>query len=134
MAGNAIATAWIQVLPSLDGLQAALVKASAGAVLTPKVMPAASSGKLFSNAGSMFAGLFNNNFGKVTQTGITGAFQRGLGRITGQFQSLGKSSASSFATGFSGYIGADGLGTYLRLGATGAAIGVLSSAISKVGG
>ena len=134
MAGNAIATAWIQVLPSLDGLQAALVKQSAGAVLTPKVMPAASSGKLFSTAGSMFAGLFNNNFGKVTQTGLAGAFQRGLGRITGQFQSLGKTSASSFATGFSGYIGAGGLGTYLRLGATGAAIGVLSSTVGKLGG
>ena len=134
MAGNAIATAWIQVLPSLDGLQAALVKQSAGAVLTPKVMPAASSGKLFSTAGSMFAGLFNNNFGKATQTGLAGAFQRGLGRITGQFQSLGKSSASSFATGFSGYIGAGGLGTYLRLGATGAAIGVLSSTVGKLGG
>ena len=134
MAGNAIATAWIQVLPSLDGLQAALVKQSAGAVLTPKVMPAASSGKLFSTAGTAFAGLFNNNFGKVTQTGLAGAFQRGLGRITGQFQSLGKSSASSFATGFSGYIGAGGLGTYLRLGATGAAIGVLSSTVGKLGG
>ena len=82
-------------------------------------MPAASSGKLFSTAGSMFAGLFNNNFGKVAQTGLAGAFQRGLGRITGQFQSLGKSSASSFATGFSGYIGAGGLGTYLRLGRDG---------------
>lgn len=133
MAGNTIATAWIQVLPSLDGLQAALVRASAGAVLTPKVQPAASSGKLFNTAGKTFASLFNSSFGKNTQTGIRSAFQASLSRITSQFQSSGSASGKSFNAALRKYFGNDGISSYLKIGAAVASVGSLTAAFTGLG-
>ena len=54
MAKGSIATAWIQVLPSLEGLQSALVKASKGAVLTPTVQPKMSgaASRMFKTSGT----------------------------------------------------------------------------------
>ncbi len=133
MAKESIATAWIQVLPSLDGLQSALVKASRGSTITPKVTIPSTAASMFTKSGSLLGGLFSTSFNKQSGSGMTGAFGSIFDELTGKSYKAGRSSASSFATGFSGYIGADGLGTYLRLGALGAALAVTGNQVANIG-
>ena len=133
MAKASIATAWIQVLPSLDGLQSALVKASRGSTLTPKIELPSTASSMFDKSGSLLGGLFSTSFNKESGSGMTGAFGRIFNELTGASAKVGRSSASSFATGFSGYIGAGGLGTYLRLGALGAALAVAGNQVASIG-
>lgn len=133
MAKASIATAWIQVLPSLDGLQSALVKASRGSTITPKVTIPSTASSMFSKSGSLLGGLFSTSFSEKNSSGMTGAFERIFNELTGSSAKAGRNSASSFATGFSGYIGEGGLGTYLRLGALGAALAVTSNQVANIG-
>ena len=133
MAKAAIATAWIQVLPSLDGLQSALVKASRGSTITPKVELPSTASSMFTKSGSLLGGLFSTSFNKQSSGGLSGAFGRIFNELTGTSAKAGRSSASAFATGFSGYIGAGGLGTYLRLGALGAGLAVTANQVANIG-
>ena len=132
MAKASIATAWIQVLPSLDGLQSALVKASRGSTITPKVTIPSTASSMFNKSGSLLGSLFSNSFNKKNSSGLTGAFGRIFNELTGTSSKAGRKSASSFATGFSGYIGAGGLGTYLRLGALGAGLAVAANQVASI--
>ena len=88
---------------------------------------------MFSKSGSLLGGLFSNSFSEKNSSGMTGAFGRIFNELTGSSAKAGRSSASSFATGFSGYIGAGGLGTYLRLGALGASLAVTANQVSNIG-
>ena len=133
MAKASIATAWIQVLPSLDGLQSALVKASRGSTITPKVELPSTAASMFNKSGSLLGGLFSTSFNKQSSSGMTGAFSRIFNELTGTSAKAGRDSASAFATGFSGYIGAGGLGTYLRLGALGASLAVTANQVASIG-
>ena len=133
MAKASIATAWIQVLPSLDGLQSALVKASRGSTITPKVALPSTAASMFNKSGSLLGGLFSTSFNKQSSGGMAGAFGRIFNELTGTSAKMGRGSASAFATGFSGYIGAGGLGTYLRLGALGASLAVTANQVANIG-
>ena len=64
MAKASIATAWIQVLPSLDGLQSALVKASRGSTITPKVTIPSTASSMFNKSGALLGSLFSDSFDK----------------------------------------------------------------------
>ena len=88
---------------------------------------------MFDKSGSLLGGLFSTSFNKQSESGMTGAFGRIFNELTGTSAKAGRSSASSFATGFSGYVGADGLGTYLRLGALGAALAVTGNQVANIG-
>lgn len=122
MAKGSIATAWIQVLPSLEGLQSALVKASKGAVLTPTVQPkmSGSASRMFKNSGtglsSIFSGSFNKNLN--LQGGVKGA----LNGVFASFTAGGQRSANAFGNSFSNL----DIGKYLNTAA--AVAGVLSVA------
>lgn len=101
MAKGSIATAWIQVLPSLEGLQSALVKASKGAVLTPSVQPRMASGasRLFSSNGLGLSRLFSGSFNKGLS--LQGGVRNALSGVSSVFGTGGRRSAAVFGNGFS---------------------------------
>lgn len=128
MAKGSIATAWIQVLPSLEGLHSALVKASKGAVLTPAVQPKLASGtsRLFSSHGLGMSRLFSGSFNKSLnlQGGVKGA----LNGVSASFGSGGRRSADAFGSGFANL----DLGKYLNAAAAIAAVASVGKAVKGV--
>nr|DAF95143.1 MAG TPA: Tail tape measure [Siphoviridae sp. ctICF6] len=128
MAKGSIATAWIQVLPSLEGLQSALVKASKGAVLTPAVQPKLASGtsRLFASHGLGMSKLFSGSFNKSLnlQGGVKGA----LNGVFASFGSGGRRSANAFGNGFANL----DLGKYLNAAAAVAAVASVGKAVKTV--
>lgn len=128
MAKGSIATAWIQVLPSLEGLQSALVKASKGAVLTPTVQPKMSgtASRMFKNSGtglsSIFSGSFNKNLN--LQGGVKGA----LNGVFASFTAGGQRSANAFGNSFSNL----DIGKYLNTAAAVAGIVSVANAVKNV--
>lgn len=128
MAKGSIATAWIQVLPSLEGLHSALVKASKGAVLTPAVQPKLASGtsRLFSSHGLGMSRLFSGSFNKSLnlQGGVKGA----LNTVSASFGSGGRRSADAFGNGFATL----DLGKYLNAAAAVAAVASVGTAVKGV--
>lgn len=128
MAKGSIATAWIQVLPSLEGLHSALVKASKGAVLTPAVQPKLASGtsRLFSSHGLGMSRLFSGSFNKSLnlQDGVKGA----LNSVSASFGSSGRRSADVFGSGFATL----DLGKYLNAAAAIAAVASVGTAVKNV--
>lgn len=128
MAKGSIATAWIQVLPSLEGLHSALVKASKGAVLTPAVQPKLASGtsRLFASHGLGMSRLFSGSFNKSLnlQGGVKGA----LNSVFPSFGSSGRRSADAFGSGFATL----DLGKYLNAAAAIAAVASVGKAVKGV--
>lgn len=128
MAKGSIATAWIQVLPSLEGLHSALVKASKGAVLTPAVQPKLASGtsRLFSSHGLGMSRLFSDSFNKSLnlQGGVKGA----LNTVSASFDSSGRRSADAFGSGFATL----DLNKYLNAAAAIAAVASVGTAVKNV--
>lgn len=128
MAKGSIATAWIQVLPSLEGLQSALVKASKGAVLTPAVQPKLASGasRLFTAHGlgmsKLFSGSFNKNLN--LQGGVKGA----LNSVFASFTAGGRRSADAFGNSFATL----DIGKYLNAAAAIAAVASVGKAVKGV--
>lgn len=128
MAKGSIATAWIQVLPSLEGLQSALVKASKGAVLTPAVQPKLASGtsRLFASHGLGMSKLFSGSFNKSLdlQGGVKGA----LNSVFSSFGSSGRRSADAFGNGFATL----DINKYLNAAAAIAAVASVGNAVKNV--
>lgn len=128
MAKGSIATAWIQVLPSLEGLQSALVKASKGAVLTPAVQPKLASGtsRLFTSHGLGMSKLFSGSFNKSLnlQGGVKGA----LNGVFASFTAGGRRSANAFGDSFASL----DLGKYLNTAAAIAAVASVGKAVKTV--
>lgn len=128
MAKGSIATAWIQVLPSLEGLHSALVKASKGAVLTPAVQPKMASGtsRLFASHGLGMSRLFSGSFNKSLnlQGGVKGA----LNSVFPSFGSSGRRSADAFGSGFATL----DLGKYLNAAAAIAAVASVGKVVKGV--
>lgn len=128
MAKGSIATAWIQVLPSLEGLHSALVKASKGAVLTPAVQPKMASGtsRLFASHGLGMSRLFSGSFNKSLnlQGGVKGA----LNGVSASFGSSGRRLADAFGSGFATL----DLGKYLNAAAAIAAVASVGKAVKGV--
>ena len=128
MAKGSIATAWIQVLPSLEGLHSALVKASKGAVLTPAVQPKLASGtsRLFSSHGLGMSRLFSGSFNKSLnlQGGVKGA----LNGVSASFGAGGRRSANAFGSEFATL----DLGKYLNAAAAIAAVASVGKAVKGV--
>lgn len=128
MAKGSIATAWIQVLPSLEGLQSALVKASKGAVLTPAVQPKLASGtsRLFTSHGLGMSKLFSGSFNKSLnlQGGVKGA----LNGVFASFTAGGRRSANAFGDSFASL----DLGKYLNTAAAIAAVASVGKAVKGV--
>lgn len=128
MAKGSIATAWIQVLPSLEGLHSALVKASKGAVLTPAIQPKLASGasRLFSSHGLGMSRLFSGSFNKSLnlQGGVKGA----LDGVSASFGAGGRRSANAFGGEFANL----DLGRYLNAAAAIAAVASVGKAVRTV--
>jgi tape measure domain-containing protein len=128
MAKGSIATAWIQVLPSLEGLQSALVKASKGAVLTPAVQPklASGTGRLFASHGLGMSQLFSGSFNKSLdlQGGVKGA----LNGVFSSFTTGGRRSANAFGDSFANL----DLGRYLNTAAAIVAVASVGNAVKNV--
>lgn len=128
MAKGSIATAWIQVLPSLEGLQSALVKASKGAVLTPDVQPKLASGtsRLFTSHGLGMSKLFSGSFNKSLnlQGGVKGA----LTGVSASFTAGGRRSANAFGNSFASL----DIGKYLNTAAAIAAVASVGKAVKGV--
>lgn len=128
MAKGSIATAWIQVLPSLEGLQSALVKASKGAVLTPAIQPKLASGtsRLFTSHGLGMAQLFSGSFNKSLdlQGGVKGA----LNGVFASFTTGGRRSANAFGDSFASL----DIGKYLNTAAAIAAVASVGNAVKNV--
>lgn len=128
MAKGSIATAWIQVLPSLEGLQSALVKASKGAVLTPAIQPKLASGtsRLFASNGLGMSKLFSGSFNKSLnlQGGVKGA----LNNVFASFTTGGRRSANAFGNSFASL----DLGKYLNTAAAIAAVASVGKAVKTV--
>lgn len=128
MAKGSIATAWIQVLPSLEGLQSALVKASKGAVLTPAVQPKLASGtsRLFASHGLGMSRLFSGSFNKSLdlQGGVKGA----LNGVFASFTAGGRRSANAFGDSFANL----DLGKYLNTAAAIVAVASVGKAVKNV--
>lgn len=128
MAKGSIATAWIQVLPSLEGLQSALVKASKGAVLTPAIQPKLASGtsRLFTSHGLGMSKLFSGSFNKSLdlQGGVKGA----LDGVFASFTAGGRRSANAFGNSFATL----DLGRYLNAAAAIAAVASVGNAVKNV--
>lgn len=128
MAKGSIATAWIQVLPSLEGLQSALVKASKGAVLTPAVQPKLASGtsRLFTSHGLGMSKLFSGSFNKSLnlQGGVKGA----LDGVFASFTAGGRRSANAFGDSFANL----DLGRYLNTAAAIVAVASVGKAVKNV--
>lgn len=128
MAKGSIATAWIQVLPSLEGLHSALVKASKGAVLTPAVQPklASGTGRLFTSHGLGMSQLFSGSFDKGLdlQGGVKGA----LNGVFASFTAGGRRSANAFGDSFANL----DLGKYLNTAAAIVAVASVGNAVKNV--
>ena len=128
MAKGSIATAWIRVLPSLEGLQSALVKASKGAVLTPTVQPkmSGSASRMFKNSGTGLSSIFSGAFAKnlSLQGGVKGA----LNGVFASFTAGGQRSANAFGNSFSNL----DIGKYLNTAAAVAGIVSVSRAVKNV--
>lgn len=128
MAKGSIATAWIQVLPSLEGLQSALVKASKGAVLTPAIQPklASGTGRLFTSHGLGMSKLFSGSFNKSLdlQGGVKGA----LNGVFASFTTGGRRSANAFGDSFANL----DLGKYLNTAAAIVAVASVGNAVKNV--
>lgn len=128
MAKGSIATAWIQVLPSLEGLQSALVKASKGAVLTPAIQPKLASGtsRLFTSHGLGMSKLFSGSFNKSLnlQGGVKGA----LNSVFASFTASGRRSADAFGASFAKL----DIGKYLNAAAAIAAVASVGKAVKGV--
>lgn len=128
MAKGSIATAWIQVLPSLEGLQSALVKASKGAVLTPAIQPKLASGtsRLFTAHGLGMSKLFSGSFNKSLnlQGGVKGA----LNGVFASFTTGGRRSADAFGTSFAKL----DIGKYLNAAAAIAAVASVGKAVKGI--
>lgn len=128
MAKGSIATAWIQVLPSLEGLQSALVKASKGAVLTPAIQPKLASGtsRLFASHGLGMSKLFSGSFNKSLnlQGGVKGA----LNGVFASFTAGGRRSANAFGDSFANL----DLGKYLNTAAAIVAVASVGNAVKNV--
>lgn len=128
MAKGSIATAWIQVLPSLEGLHSALVKASKGAVLTPAVKPKLASGtsRLFASNGLGMSKLFSGSFNKSLN--LQGGVKNALGSVFASFSSSGRRSANAFGNGFANL----DLNKYLNTAAAIAAVVSVGKAVKNV--
>lgn len=128
MAKGSIATAWIQVLPSLEGLQSALVKASKGAVLTPAVQPKLASGtsRLFASNGLGMSKLFSGSFNKSLN--LQGGVKNALNGVFASFSSSGRRSANAFGSGFANL----DLEKYLNTAAAIAAVASVGKAVKGV--
>lgn len=128
MAKGSIATAWIQVLPSLEGLQSALVKASKGAVLTPAVQPklASSTSRLFTSHGLGMSRLFSGSFNKSLN--LQGGVKNALNGVFPSFGASGRRSANAFGSGFATL----DLGKYLNAAAAIAAVASVGKAVKGV--
>lgn len=128
MAKGSIATAWIQVLPSLEGLHSALVKASKGAVLTPAVQPklASSTSRLFTSHGLGMSRLFSGSFNKSLN--LQGGVKNALNGVFPSFGSSGRRSANAFGNGFATL----DLGKYLNAAAAIAAVASVGKAVKGV--
>ena len=128
MAKGSIATAWIQVLPSLEGLQSALVKASKGAVLTPAVQPklASSTSRLFTSHGLGMSRLFSGSFNKSLS--LQGGVKNALNGVFPSFGTSGRRSADAFGSGFATL----DLGKYLNAAAAIAAVASVGKAVKGV--
>ena len=128
MAKGSIATAWIQVLPSLEGLHSALVKASKGAVLTPAIQPKLASGtsRLFASHGLGMSKLFSGSFNKSLdlQGGVKGA----LNGVFASFTAGGRRSANAFGDSFANL----DLGKYLNTAAAIVAVASVGNAVKNV--
>lgn len=128
MAKGSIATAWIRVLPSLEGLQSALVKASKGAVLTPTVQPkmSGSASRMFKNSGTDLSSIFSGSFAKNLnlQGGVKGA----LNGVFASFTAGGQRSANAFGNSFSNL----DIGKYLNTAAAVAGIMSVAHAVKNV--
>lgn len=128
MAKGSIATAWIQVLPSLEGLHSALVKASKGAVLTPAVQPklASSTSRLFSSHGLGMSRLFSGSFNKSLN--LQGGVKNALNGVFPSFGASGRRSANAFGSEFATL----DLGKYLNAAAAIAAVASVGKAVKGV--
>jgi tape measure domain-containing protein len=128
MAKGSIATAWIQVLPSLEGLQSALVKASKGAVLTPAIQPKLASGtsRLFVSNGLGMSRLFSGSFNKSLN--LQGGVKNALNGVFASFGSSGRRSANAFGNGFANL----DLNKYLNAAAAVAAVASVGKAVKTV--
>lgn len=128
MAKGSIATAWIQVLPSLEGLQSALVKASKGAVLTPAIQPKLASGtsRLFASNGLGMSRLFSGSFNK--NLNLQGGVKNALNSVFASFSSSGRRSANAFGNGFANL----DLNKYLNAAAAVAAVASVGKAVKTV--
>lgn len=128
MAKGSIATAWIQVLPSLEGLQSALVKASKGAVLTPAIKPKLASGtsRLFASNGLGMSKLFSGSFNK--NLNLQGGVKNALSSVFASFTTGGRRSANAFGNGFANL----DLNKYLNAAAAIAAVASVGKAVKTV--
>lgn len=128
MAKCSIATAWIQVLPSLEGLHSALVKASKGAVLTPAIKPKLASGtsRLFASNGLGMSKLFSGSFNKSLN--LQGGVKNALNSVFASFSSSGRRSANAFGNGFANL----NLNKYLNAAAAVAAVASVGKAVKTV--
>lgn len=128
MAKGSIATAWIQVLPSLEGLHSALVKASKGAALTPAIKPKLASGtsRLFASNGSVMSRLFSGSFNKSLN--LQGGVKNALAGVFDSFSSSGLRSANAFGKGFANL----DLNKYLNAAAAIAAVASVGKAVENV--
>ena len=128
MAKGSIATAWIQVLPSLEGLQSALVKASKGAVLTPAIQPKLASGtsRLFTSHGLGMSKLFSGSFNKSLN--LQGGVKSALNGVFTSFTAGGRRSANAFGDSFASL----DLGKYLNTAAAIAAVASVGKAVKNV--
>lgn len=128
MAKGSIATAWIQVLPSLEGLHSALVKASKGAVLTPAIQPKLASGtsRLFASHGLGMSRLFSGSFNKSLN--LQGGVKNALTSVFASFSSSGRRSANAFGNGFANL----DLNKYLNTAAAIAAVASVGKAVKTV--
>lgn len=128
MAKGSIATAWIQVLPSLEGLHSALVKASKGAVLTPAIQPKLASGarRLFASNGLGMSRLFSGSFNKGLN--LQGGVKNALNGVFAAFSSSGRRSANAFGKGFANL----DIKKYLNTAAAVAAVASVGKAVKTV--
>ena len=128
MAKGSIATAWIQVLPSLEGLQSALVKASKGAVLTPAIQPKLASGtsRLFTSHGLGMSRLFSGSFNKSLN--LQGGVKNALNSVFSSFDASGRRSANAFGNGFANL----DLNKYLNTAAAIAAVAMVGKTVKTV--
>lgn len=128
MAKGSIATAWIQVLPSLEGLHSALAKASKGAVLTPAIQPKLASGarRLFASNGLGMSRLFSGSFNKSLN--LQGGVKNALSSVFASFSSSGRRSANAFGNGFANL----DLNKYLNTAAAIAAVASVGKAVKNV--